>query len=81
MDVSIGVFVVGHVIGTVLLGLATLRSGRVPAWSAWALAVSQPLHFVATVVLGSPTVDFVAWALTAVGMTMVPRALVKHPPA
>jgi hypothetical protein len=81
VDVSIGVFVVGHVIGTVLLGLAMLRSGRVPAWSAWALAVSQPLHFVATVVLGSPEVDFVAWALTALGMAMVARALVKQPPA
>jgi hypothetical protein len=79
-DVSIGVFVLGHVIGTVLLGLAMLRSGRVPAWSGWAIAVSQPLHFVATVILGSPEVDFVAWALTAVGMAMVARALLKEPP-
>lgn len=80
VDVSIGVFVLGHVIGTVLLGLAMLRSGRVPAWSGWAIAVSQPLHFVATVILGSPEVDFIAWGLTAVGMAMVARALLKQPP-
>ena len=80
VDVSLGVFILGHVIGTVLLGLALLRSGRVPAWSGWAIAVSQPLHFVATVILGSPQVDFVAWALTAVGMAMVARALLKEPP-
>lgn len=80
VDVSLGVFILGHVIGTVLLGLAMLRSGRVPAWSGWAIAVSQPLHFVATVLLGSPEVDFVAWGLTAVGMAMVARALVKEPP-
>jgi hypothetical protein len=78
IDVSIGVFVLGHVVGTVLLGLALLRSGRVPAWAGWAVAVSQPLHFVATVVLGSPQVDFVAWSLTAVGMAVVARALLTR---
>ena len=77
VDVAIGVFVVGHVVGTVLLGLALLRSGRIPAWAAWAVAVSQPLHFVATVILGSPQVDFVAWGLTAVGMAVVGRELVR----
>ena len=76
-DVAIGVFVVGHVVGTVLLGLALLRSRRIPAWAAWAVAVSQPLHFVATVILGSPEVDFVAWMLTAVGLAMVARELLR----
>lgn len=77
IDVSIGVFVLGHVVGTVLLGLALLRSGRVPAWAGWAIAVSQPLHFIATVILGSPQVDFVAWGLTSVGMAVVARVLLK----
>jgi hypothetical protein len=79
IDVAIGVFVLGHVIGTVLLGVALLRSGRIPAWAAWALTISQPLHFVATVILGSPQVDFVAWTLTAVGMAVVARALLRQP--
>jgi hypothetical protein len=79
VDVSLGVFILGHVFGTVLLGLAMLRSGLVPAWSAWAIAVSQPLHFVATVILGSPQVDLIAWGLTAVGMAMVAGALLKMP--
>jgi len=77
IDVAIGVFVIGHVVGTVLLGLALLRSGRIPAWSAWAITVSQPLHFVATVILGSPQVDFVAWSLTAVGMAAVARTVLR----
>lgn len=77
IDVSIGVWVVGHVVGTVLLGLALLRSGRIPAWAGWAIVVSQPLHFVATVILGSPQVDFVAWSLTAVGMAFVAREVLK----
>jgi hypothetical protein len=77
IDVAIGVFVLGHVIGTVLLGLALLRSGRIPAWAGWAIAVSQPLHFIATVILGSPQVDFVAWSLTAVGMAVVALVVLK----
>jgi hypothetical protein len=77
IDVAIGVFVLGHVVGTVLLGLALLRSRRIPVWAGWAIAVSQPLHFVATVILGSPQVDFVAWGLTAVGMACVARAVLR----
>jgi hypothetical protein len=77
--VGIGVFVLGHVVGTVLLGVALLRSQRVPAAAAWALTVSQPLHFVAAVVVGSPTLDLLAWSLTAVGMAFAARALLAAP--
>ena len=52
-----------------------LRSGRVPGWAAWAIAVSLPLHFVATVLHGSPEVDFIAGGMTAAGMAMVARAM------
>ena len=79
IDIAIGIFVMGHVPGTVLLGIALVRSGRVPAWAGWVTAVSQPLHFVATVILGSPQVDFVAWCLTAVGMAVVAQALLREP--
>lgn len=77
VDIAIGVFIIGHVVGTVLLGTALVRSGRIPAWAGWVTAVSQPLHFVATVILGSPQVDFVAWSLTTIGMTMVARELLR----
>lgn len=51
IGISIGVFVVGHVVGTVLFGIALLRSRRIPAWS-----------------------------LTADGMAMVARALLRETP-
>lgn len=79
LDVALGVFVVGHVVGTVLLGLALLRSGRIPVWAAWLLTVSQPLHFTATVIVVSPQLDFFAWSLTALGMAFVARAMVRGP--
>ncbi len=66
--IATGVFVVGHVVGTVLLGVACWRTRLVPRPVAAALAVSQPLHFVAAVVLGNHPLDLVAWVLTALGM-------------
>lgn len=78
IPIGLGVFVAGHVIGTVLLGIALYRSGRVPTWAGIALAVSQPLHFVAAVILGSNVVDLVAWSLTAIAMGVAARALVRE---
>lgn len=66
LDAATAVFVAGHVIGTVLLGVAMWQAG-LPRWAAIATAVSQPLHFVAAVVVVSHELDFVAWGLNAVG--------------
>lgn len=75
INVATGIFVVGHVIGTVLLGLTVLRSGLVQPWIAWLITVSQPLHFVAAVLAGSPALDLTAWTMTGVGLAFVARAL------
>jgi hypothetical protein len=64
------VFVVGHVLGVTLLGIALWRSGLVPAWAGLLLAVSQPLHFVFAVVAPIHLLDGAAWLLTAVGFTV-----------
>lgn len=65
------VFVVGHVVGTVLLGCALLRVAVVPRAAAWAVLVSQPVHFVAAVILGSHLLDLVGWGLNAVGFLAI----------
>jgi hypothetical protein len=78
IDVAVAVFVVGHVVGTVLLGLALLRSRAIRAPFAWALTVSQPLHLVAFVILGVQALDVAAWMLTTVGMAAAAVALVQH---
>jgi hypothetical protein len=70
------VFVVGHVVGTVLLGCALLRVDAVPRPAALAVLVSQPVHFVAAVILGSHLLDLVGWGLNAAGFAAV--ALVVH---
>lgn len=64
-------FVVGHVVGTVLLGCALWRSRAVPHAAAAAVVISQPLHFVAAVVLGSHWLDLAAWGLNAIGFAAI----------
>jgi hypothetical protein len=77
-DIGLGIFILGHVVGTVLLGVVCLKSGKLPAGICWALIVSQPLHFVTTVFLGLPWVDLVAWTLTAVGMAAIAAGLARE---
>lgn len=78
-NVAVVVFVVGHVIGTVLLGLALLRSRTVPAWAAIVTAASQPAHFVAFVVLGSPALDCAAWTANGIAFAVVGYAILRTP--
>jgi hypothetical protein len=80
VELATVIFVIGHVLGTVLFGLALLRTRVIPAWAGWAMLVSQPLHAVAAVVLGLPALDLVAWGLTALAMAVIARALVRDLP-
>ena len=77
--IAAGVFVLGHVLGTVLLGVAMWRSGRVPRWAAIATTLSQPLHFVAAVILVSPSLDLAAWGLNAAGFAAASLAILRLP--
>jgi hypothetical protein len=76
-NVAVVVFVLGHVIGTVLLGIALFRSRVVPRWAAVLTAVAQPAHFVAFVILGSPMLDAAAWAANAVAFAVVAVAILR----
>ena len=64
------VFVFGSLVGTVLLGVALLRSRVVARWAGWAVVASGPLNIVGH--FGTPrVVDVVAWLLLAVGFGAV----------
>lgn len=64
---GVGLFVIGHVSGAVLIGLA-LR-GAVPTWAWVTMAVSQPGHFIAFVMLQQQLLDAATWGLTGVALT------------
>jgi hypothetical protein len=71
------VFVLGHVVGTVLLGCALLRVPAVPRAVAIAVLVSQPTHFVAAVILSSHWLDLVGWGLNAVGFAAIALLILR----
>ena len=74
-SVGAGAFVAGHIVGMILLGAALWRI--IPRWASIALIVSQPLHFVAYVVLGLQPLDGFAWALTAAGFVACALAVLR----
>lgn len=78
-NIAAGLFVLGHVVGTVLLGIAMWRSRAVPRWAALMTLVSQPLHFVAAVIVVSPSLDLVAWGMNAIGFAAAAIAVLRLP--
>jgi hypothetical protein len=68
--------VAGHLLGTVLLGVALWRSRVAPAWLAIGLAVSQPIHLT-SVMTGIRWIDLIGWGLTGVGFSWAAWRLLR----
>lgn len=73
------IFVLGHVLGLVLLGIALWRGRVVPAWAGLLLAASQVLHVLFAVIVPVHALDGLAWGLTAVGFAAAAVALIREP--
>lgn len=73
--VALLLFLVGMVIGGILLGIALWRSRAVPRWTAVALMVSSPLHLVFDG--GINAITALTWVLTAVGFAGASVALLR----
>ncbi len=78
-DAAISAFVLGHLLGTILLGIALWRSRALPAWVGILLAVSQPVHLVAAMT-GNHPLDLAAWGATALCMGLAGAAVVRMTP-
>lgn len=78
LSVLVLVFVVGHVVGTLLLGVAMIAGRAAPLVVGVLMTVSQPLHLTA-VIIGNPTLDLLAWGLTAVGMGFLAIRVLRTP--
>jgi hypothetical protein len=72
------IFVAGHLLGTILLGVALLRARIAPAWIAVGLTVSQPIHLT-SVLTGIRWIDLIGWGLTAVGFAWAGWRLTRTP--
>jgi hypothetical protein len=73
--VSTGLFVLGHVIGAILMGFA-LR-GSIPAIGWLAMVLTTPAHVVAFVVLQQPVVDMAAWFLMSLSFAYCAIAVLR----
>ena len=72
-------FVIGHILGVVLLGIALWRAGVLPGWAGLLLSISQPLHAFWTLVVPNHLLDGCAWGLTAVGFALAARVIANTP--
>ena len=78
LGILMGIFVAGHILGTTVLGIALIRARVVALWAGAAVAVSQPLHFVAHII-EVKALDVVAFGLLAVGLFAVAAVVLKIP--
>lgn len=70
-------FVLGHFIGTILLGLA-LR-GSIPTVGWLAMLLTTPVHFLAFVFLQLPALDMAAWLLMTLAFVYCAIKIIKTP--
>lgn len=71
-------WMVGHLAGMIILAVALGKAKVVRAWVWIALIVSQPVHFIAAVVIPSRLLDVtLGWGLATVCAVMVSAAIVK----
>lgn len=75
--VSTGVFVLGHVLGAILMGFA-LR-GSIPTLGWVAMLCTTPAHVIAFVVLQEPVLDMAAWMLMALSFGYCAVAILRTP--
>ncbi|MBO1334752.1 hypothetical protein [Streptomyces sp. VRA16 Mangrove soil] len=77
VNTAVALFIVGHVLGSILLGVVLLRSGAVPAWAAWATILAMPAN-VAGWMTGVEALAVVGFALLTVGFTMVGLSIARN---
>ena len=75
--VSTNLFVLGHVLGAILMGLALRGSIATVGWLA--MLLTTPMHVVAFVVLQMPALDMAAWLLMTLAFVCCAVKIIKTP--
>lgn len=75
--VSTGIFVLGHVLGAILMAFA-LR-GSIPTLGWVAMLCTTPAHVIAFVVLQAPVLDMAAWMLMALSFGYCALTILRTP--
>jgi hypothetical protein len=72
------IFIVGHLIGPLLLGMALVRARMIPLWSPILIAASIPLHILAFV-MGTWYIDPIAYAMLAAALIPAAAVTLRSP--
>ena len=73
-------FLLGHLVGGVLTGIAVVKAGLVPRWVGAALVLSQPVHVISVVAFPSRLLDVtLGWGLATLCFAMVGLAVLRTP--
>ncbi len=75
LSLAFGFFIVGHVVGTALVGVALWRSRSVQRWGAALVIAGALLHPVARVALDSRPLDVLGALLLTAGLAAVARVV------
>src|SRR6266566_4304449 len=78
VNMLFSVFIIGHELGTLLLGIGLARARVVPLWAAAAVVIGIVLHPISFVV-GSRLVDILAYALMTLGCVAAARTVLITP--
>ena len=77
-SVTLTFWVLGHIVGLVLLAVALNRARVLPLWAATLMALSQPVHLVAAVIVPSRWLDVVGgWGMTTFTCLLVSLHLLR----
>lgn len=71
------IFIMGHLIGPMLLGIALGRTHMIPAWAAWAIILRSPIQVVGFLTHTGLSIEIVTYGLLLIGSIPVALALLK----
>jgi hypothetical protein len=75
--VSTNLFVLGHILGAILMGLALRGSIATVGWLA--MLLTTPMHVLAFVVLQMPAMDLAAWMLMTLAFVCCAIKIIQAP--
>lgn len=71
------IFVIGHLIGPVLLGIGLGRTHLIPVWAAWVLILRAPLQVIGFITHIGLSIEMVTYGLLLLGSVPIALALLR----
>ncbi len=77
MTAYLYIFIIGHLIGPMLMGIALGRTHMIPTWAAWAIILRSPIQVVGFLTNTGLSIEIVSYSLLLIGSIPVALALLQ----